>query len=144
MLVKMRAVTMVKVGLVQKEAMKQLRKCGFQGPRTCSWAAAAAMTATTACFTTHACYKRSKIGIVLCPFLQAGVAVSRWAVEYEQAAADAFKLNNPDASVFCNNCNVLLRVRGVGRCTVCVDVPVNLCWCLSACVQVIGLAGCWK
>jgi hypothetical protein len=41
---------------------------------------------------------------------QAGVATCRWAVEYEQAAADAFKLNNPEANVFCNNCNVLLRV----------------------------------
>jgi len=40
---------------------------------------------------------------------QAGVAKTKWAVEYDQAAADAFKLNNPDAEVFCNNCNVLLR-----------------------------------
>jgi hypothetical protein len=72
--------------------------------------------------------------LALCLLLQAGVAVSRWAVEYEQAAADAFKLNNPDASVFCNNCNVLLRVRGVGRCTVGVDLPVHLCVGISACV----------
>lgn len=37
------------------------------------------------------------------------MAKTKWAVEYDQAAADAFKLNNPDAEVFCNNCNVLLR-----------------------------------
>lgn len=43
---------------------------------------------------------------------QAGVAESRWAIEYEQPAADAFKLNYPDATVFCNNCNVLLMVSG--------------------------------
>ncbi|KAF6265105.1 hypothetical protein COO60DRAFT_1470199 [Scenedesmus sp. NREL 46B-D3] len=39
---------------------------------------------------------------------QAGVADSKWAIEYEQPAADAFKLNNPEAAVFCNNCNVIL------------------------------------
>jgi hypothetical protein len=42
--------------------------------------------------------------------MQAGVAVSKWAIEYEQPAADAFKLNNPDAAVFCNNCNAILVV----------------------------------
>lgn len=41
---------------------------------------------------------------------QAGVAVTKWGVEYEPTAAEAFKKNNPDAQVFCNNCNVLLRV----------------------------------
>jgi hypothetical protein len=44
--------------------------------------------------------------------LQAGVAVSKWAIEYEQPAADAFKLNNPEAAVFCNNCNAILVVSG--------------------------------
>lgn len=47
-----------------------------------------------------------------CVVLQAGVAVTKWAIEYEQPAADAFKLNNPDAAVFCNNCNVILQVWG--------------------------------
>ena len=32
-------------------------------------------------------------------------------MEYEPTAAEAFKKNNPEATVFCNNCNVLLRVR---------------------------------
>jgi DNA (cytosine-5)-methyltransferase 1 len=41
---------------------------------------------------------------------QARVADTRWAIEYESPAADAFKLNNPDAEVFCANCNVILRV----------------------------------
>ena len=39
---------------------------------------------------------------------QAGAATTKWAIEYEYPAAEAFKLNNPDAAVFCNNCNVLL------------------------------------
>jgi hypothetical protein len=43
---------------------------------------------------------------------QAGVADTKWAIEYEQPAADAFKLNNPEAAVFCNNCNVILLVSG--------------------------------
>ncbi|KXZ43940.1 hypothetical protein GPECTOR_77g36 [Gonium pectorale] len=42
-------------------------------------------------------------------FHQAGVADSRWAIEYDHEAAEAFRLNNPDAKVFCNNCNVLLQ-----------------------------------
>lgn len=41
---------------------------------------------------------------------QAKVAVTKWAIEYEKPAADAFQLNNPDAAVFCNNCNVILLV----------------------------------
>jgi DNA (cytosine-5)-methyltransferase 1 len=40
---------------------------------------------------------------------QAGAAYTRWAIEYESPAAEAFKVNNPLASVFCNNCNVLLH-----------------------------------
>ena len=40
---------------------------------------------------------------------QAGAAYTRWAIEYEVPAADAFKENYPYASVFCNNCNVLLH-----------------------------------
>ncbi|GIL65377.1 hypothetical protein Vafri_19006 [Volvox africanus] len=40
---------------------------------------------------------------------QAGVARTRWAIEYDSEAATVFKLNNPDTKVFCNNCNVLLR-----------------------------------
>lgn len=40
---------------------------------------------------------------------QAGAAYTKWAIEYERPAADAFKLNNEDAAVFCDNCNVLLH-----------------------------------
>lgn len=40
---------------------------------------------------------------------QAKAAVTKWAIEYEEPAAESFKLNNPDAAVFCDNCNVLLH-----------------------------------
>ncbi|XP_073138659.1 DNA (cytosine-5)-methyltransferase 1B-like isoform X4 [Henckelia pumila] len=40
---------------------------------------------------------------------QSGVSVTKWAIEYDEAAGDAFKLNHPEASVFVNNCNVILR-----------------------------------
>lgn len=48
------------------------------------------------------------------------MAESRWVIEYEQPAADAFKLNNPGASVYCRDCSVVLAVsgEGVGRCGV--------------------------
>ena len=39
----------------------------------------------------------------------AGASVTKWAIEYEEPAGDAFKLNHPEALVFVNNCNVILR-----------------------------------
>lgn len=38
-----------------------------------------------------------------------GVSASKWAIEYDSPAAEAFKLNHPTADVFCENCNVILR-----------------------------------
>ncbi|XP_076281112.1 DNA (cytosine-5)-methyltransferase PliMCI [Lasioglossum baleicum] len=40
---------------------------------------------------------------------QAGIADNRWAIEREEPAACAYRLNNPDTTVFCEDCNVLLR-----------------------------------
>lgn len=40
---------------------------------------------------------------------QSGAALTKWAIEYEHPAAEAFKLNHPEAEVFCENCNVILR-----------------------------------
>ncbi|KAI3695093.1 hypothetical protein L1987_78081 [Smallanthus sonchifolius] len=40
---------------------------------------------------------------------KAGAAVTKWAIEYEEPAGDAFKLNHPDALAFVHNCNVILR-----------------------------------
>jgi DNA (cytosine-5)-methyltransferase 1 len=39
---------------------------------------------------------------------RAGAARTKWAIEYEPPAAEAFRLNNPQATTWCANCNVLL------------------------------------
>lgn len=43
--------------------------------------------------------------------VSAEVSVTKWAIEYESPAADAFKLNHPNTEVFCENCNVILRCK---------------------------------
>ncbi|XVF16901.1 hypothetical protein REPUB_Repub10bG0070900 [Reevesia pubescens] len=40
---------------------------------------------------------------------QSGVSLTKWAIEYEEPAGDAFKLNHPESLVFVKNCNVILR-----------------------------------
>ncbi|XVE83441.1 hypothetical protein DITRI_Ditri16bG0089000 [Diplodiscus trichospermus] len=40
---------------------------------------------------------------------QSGVSLTKWAIEYEEPAGDAFKLNHPESLVFIKNCNVILR-----------------------------------
>ncbi|XP_017969401.1 PREDICTED: DNA (cytosine-5)-methyltransferase 1 [Theobroma cacao] len=40
---------------------------------------------------------------------QSGASLTKWAIEYEEPAGDAFKLNHPGSLVFINNCNVILR-----------------------------------
>ncbi|KAL7082283.1 hypothetical protein ACP275_14G089700 [Erythranthe tilingii] len=40
---------------------------------------------------------------------QSGASSTKWAIEYEEPAGDAFRLNHPGALVFVNNCNVILR-----------------------------------
>ncbi|KAF3779370.1 DNA cytosine-5-methyltransferase 1B [Nymphaea thermarum] len=40
---------------------------------------------------------------------QSGVSVTKWAIEYDAAAAEAFKLNHREAQVFNKNCNGILR-----------------------------------
>ncbi|XP_059064821.1 DNA (cytosine-5)-methyltransferase 1B-like [Cryptomeria japonica] len=39
---------------------------------------------------------------------KSGACFTKWAIEYEEPAAEAFKLNHPEAEVFCQNCNVIL------------------------------------
>ncbi|AEE83379.1 (cytosine-5-)-methyltransferase [Arabidopsis thaliana] len=39
----------------------------------------------------------------------AGVSTTKWAIEYEEPAGHAFKQNHPEATVFVDNCNVILR-----------------------------------
>ncbi|KAJ1403962.1 S-adenosyl-L-methionine-dependent methyltransferase [Sesbania bispinosa] len=40
---------------------------------------------------------------------KSGISLIKWAIEYEEPAAEAFKANHPEALVFVNNCNVILR-----------------------------------
>ncbi|KAH9315101.1 hypothetical protein KI387_023728, partial [Taxus chinensis] len=40
---------------------------------------------------------------------KSGATFTKWAIEYEEPAAEAFKLNHPETEVFCQNCNVILR-----------------------------------
>ena len=50
-------------------------------------------------------------------FHQAGMAESRWAIEKEEPAAQAFRLNNPGCTVFTDDCNLLLRAVMEGETT---------------------------
>lgn len=43
-------------------------------------------------------------------FHQSGVAKSMWAIEKDDTAANAFRLNNPDTTVFSEDCNELLKL----------------------------------
>lgn len=42
-------------------------------------------------------------------FKTSGVSFTKWAIEYEQPAGEAFSVNHPEALVFIDNCNVILR-----------------------------------
>ncbi|KAK7268999.1 hypothetical protein RIF29_21713 [Crotalaria pallida] len=46
---------------------------------------------------------------------KSGVSLTKWAIEYEEPAGNAFKDNHPEALVFINNCNVILRAV-MGKC----------------------------
>nr|XP_034189663.1 DNA (cytosine-5)-methyltransferase PliMCI-like [Osmia lignaria] len=41
---------------------------------------------------------------------QAGIVDNQWAIEKDEPAACAYRLNNPNTTVFCEDCNVLLRM----------------------------------
>lgn len=43
-------------------------------------------------------------------FHQSGVAEALWAVEKDEAAANAFKLNYPNSTVLSDDCNMILRL----------------------------------
>jgi len=67
-------------------------------------------------------------------FHQAGIAECKWAIEKEEPAAQAFRLNNPDCTVFTDDCNVLLQlvmdVRYVCILTHCWEVYIVVQWLL--------------
>ncbi|KAM7482009.1 hypothetical protein LguiB_006592 [Lonicera macranthoides] len=40
---------------------------------------------------------------------KSGASVTKWAIEYDEPAGEAFKLNHPEALTLIHNCNVILR-----------------------------------
>ncbi|GER54987.1 cytosine-specific methyltransferase [Striga asiatica] len=54
-----------------------------------------------------------------------GASLTKWAIEYEEAAGDAFRLNHPGSLVFVNNCNVILRavMQKCGDADDCISTP---------------------
>ncbi|KAH6821437.1 methyltransferase 1 [Perilla frutescens var. hirtella] len=56
---------------------------------------------------------------------QSGISHTKWAIEYDNAAGDAFKLNHPGSLVFINNCNVILRaiMQKCGDADDCISTP---------------------
>ena len=51
-------------------------------------------------------------------FHQSGVAEACWAIEKEEPAAQAFRLNYPNSTVFTDDCNALLKlVMDVSTCS---------------------------
>ncbi|KAK9217275.1 hypothetical protein WN943_005901 [Citrus x changshan-huyou] len=56
---------------------------------------------------------------------QAGVSITNSAIEYEQPAGEAFKVNHPEALVFIHNCNVILRaiMSACGDADDCISTP---------------------
>lgn len=55
-------------------------------------------------------------------FHQCGVSESAWAVEIDQPAAQAYRLNYPQAIVFSEDCNLLLKLA--------MEVSIVGQWCL--------------
>ncbi|KAK6121245.1 hypothetical protein DH2020_045019 [Rehmannia glutinosa] len=58
-------------------------------------------------------------------YIKLEVSLTKWAIEYEEAAGDAFKLNHPGSLVFVNNCNVILRavMQKCGDTDECISTP---------------------
>ncbi|CAI7927229.1 unnamed protein product [Closterium sp. NIES-54] len=56
---------------------------------------------------------------------RSGACETRWAIEYEHPAAEAFQKNHPEAAVICANCNVVLRsmMEQAGQLGDCVSTP---------------------
>ncbi|KAL5720779.1 DNA (cytosine-5-)-methyltransferase [Ranunculus cassubicifolius] len=56
---------------------------------------------------------------------KSGVTSTKWAIEYEEPAGEAFDLNHPDALMFVDNCNVILRaiMEKCGDTDECISTP---------------------
>ncbi|RRT61362.1 hypothetical protein B296_00030319 [Ensete ventricosum] len=47
---------------------------------------------------------------------EVSASLTKWAIEYEQPAGEAFSVNHPEALVFIDNCNVILRCGDADDC----------------------------
>ncbi|XP_077231680.1 DNA (cytosine-5)-methyltransferase 1B-like isoform X2 [Tasmannia lanceolata] len=56
---------------------------------------------------------------------KSGVSFTKWAIEYEQPAGEAFNRNHPEALLFVDNCNVILRatMAKCGDADECISTP---------------------
>ncbi|XP_077224342.1 DNA (cytosine-5)-methyltransferase 1A-like [Tasmannia lanceolata] len=56
---------------------------------------------------------------------KSGASFTKWAIEYEQPAGDAFNLNHSEALLFVDNCNVILRaiMEKCGDADECISTP---------------------
>ncbi|KAF5176508.1 DNA (cytosine-5)-methyltransferase [Thalictrum thalictroides] len=56
---------------------------------------------------------------------KSGATITKWAIEYEEPAGEAFNLNHPDALMFVDNCNVILRaiMEKYGDADDCISTP---------------------
>ena len=62
-------------------------------------------------------------------FHQVGVSKSMWAVEKEEPAAQAYRLNFPEATVFTDDCNTLLKL----------VMEVHTYYCIYLCVHTVTI-----
>ncbi|PIA25051.1 hypothetical protein AQUCO_13000002v1 [Aquilegia coerulea] len=56
---------------------------------------------------------------------KSGATITKWAIEYEEPAGEAFNLNHPDVKMFVDNCNVILRaiMEKFGDADDCISTP---------------------
>ena len=59
--------------------------------------------------------KRNQSTVLTCVgisegFHQAGISETLWAIEKEEAIAQSFRVNNPNTTVFSDDCNILLKL----------------------------------
>ncbi|GFZ09544.1 DNA methyltransferase 2 [Actinidia rufa] len=67
---------------------------------------------------------------------QAGALLTKWAIEYEEPAGEAVKLNHPKALMLIKNCNVLFKMEA----QFCIKAIMTACVDLDDCISAAELA----
>lgn len=110
----------VKMGAVPKEVKAPAAAAAAAAPKDKGKGKASAAPSAAAAADTHADPSADPIRLATMDIFagcgglsegmrQAGAAHAKWAVEYEPDAAEAFRINHPEAHVFNANCNVVLH-----------------------------------